>query len=219
MTADLDAPLGTAGSLVLDELMSVQWRHRPEPRRSARLLVADLPTGRLELSCNDEVTDVVATLDGEPVAALTEKALREQGIMFDGASGPGVELGKRRGTLTWRMRGSKLRPLGRQRWFQVELGDRSYSYFIDDLHHPLTRSSDPDGERCVVIGTRSTTLASKRGTDVPVEDQDTTRHSLNWFPTTTTAELVLAELLTMGMDTMSLRSLPAKLLLGSVDAD
>jgi hypothetical protein len=139
--------------------------------------------------------------------------------MWDGAPGPKVELGERQGTLTWRMRGSKLRPLGRQRWFQVELGDRSYSYFIDDLHHPLARSSDPDGERCVVIGTRSTSLASKRGTDVLLEDQDPTRHSLNWFPTTTTAELVLAELLTMGMDTMSLRSLPAKLLLGSVDAD
>jgi hypothetical protein len=64
MTVDLDAPLGTAGSLMLDELMSIHWRHRPEPRRTARLLVADLPTGRLQLSCNEAVDEAVATLDG-----------------------------------------------------------------------------------------------------------------------------------------------------------
>ena len=37
-------------------------------------------------------------------------------------------------------------------------------------------------------------------------------HSLNWLPQTTTAELVLAELMTMGMATLSLWSLPGKLL-------
>jgi len=209
---DLDAPLGVAGTVLLDELMSIEWRHRPEPRRAAVLLVADLPTGRLELSCNEAVNEVVATLDGVQVGRVHDVALREQWLMFDGATGPKIELGEVSGAITWRMRGSKLRPLGRTRWFQIELGDRSYSYWMDAFHHPLVRSATPDGERAVVIGMNGTSLASNGAKDMKLADLDPTKHTLNWFPETTTAEVVLAELMTMGMYTKSLWSLPGKLL-------
>lgn len=209
---DLDAPLGTAGTLMLDELMSIDWRHQPEPRRAARLLVADLPTGRLELSCNEAVDEVVASLDGVQVGRVHDEALVPQHLMWDGAPGPKVELGERSGTLTWRMRGSKLRPLGRTRWFQIELGDRSWSYWRDAFHHPLSRQATPDGERVVVIGINGTSMASNGAKDMPLSDLDPTRHTLNWLPQATTADLVLAELMTMGMATGSLWSLPGKLL-------
>lgn len=209
---DLDAPLGTEGTLMLDELMSIEWRHAPEPRRAAHLLVADLPTGRLELSCNEAVNEVVATLDGAQVGRVHDEALVPQYLMWDGAPGPKIELGDRSGTLTWRMRGSKLRPLGRTRWFQIELGDRSWSYWMDAFHHPLSRQATPDGDRVVLIGMNGTSLASNGAKDMDLNQLDPTRHTLNWLPQATTAELVLAELMTMGMATKSLWSLPGKLL-------
>ena len=208
---DLNAPLGTAGSLLLDELMSIEWRHRPEPRRAAPLLVAGLPTGRLELSCNQAVDEVVATLDGVPVGRVHDKALVPQDLMWDGAPGPRIELGERSGTLTWRMRGSKLRPLGRTRWMQLELDDgAAYSYFAHGLFHPLVRSATPDGERVVTVGVDN--LDPGDTEKVKVADLDTSRHTLTWLAQATTAELVLAELMTMGMATRSLWSLPGKLL-------
>lgn len=63
-----------------------------------------------------------------------------------------------------------------------------------------------------MIGTSGTTLASNGAKDMDPADLDSTKHSLNWLPQTTTAELVLAELMTMGMATLSLWSLPGKLL-------
>lgn len=212
MTTDLDAPLGAAGTLVLDELMSIEWRHHPEPRRAARLLVADLPTGRLELSCNAAVDEVVATLDGQQVGRVHDGAMLPEPFMWEGCPGPKLELGDRTGTLTWRMHGSKLRPLGRTRAIEIELGDRSYCFWKDAFHLPLSRQRTPGGERVVVVGTSGTTLASSGGRDIDLANLDSTRHSLNWLAQTTTAELVLAELMTMGMPTINLWSLPGKLL-------
>lgn len=206
---DLNAPLGTAGTLLLDELESIWWRHEPKPRRAARLLVADLPIGRLELTCNEAVDEVTATLDGRQVGRVHDIALRRQTIMWEGAPGPKLEVGDRVGALTWRMRGSKLRPLGRTRWFEVDLAGAPYSYYMKGFHHPLVRSATPDGDPVVVVGTSGTTLSTQGGQGVALDD---TKHTLNWFPQTTTAELVLSELLTMGMTTRDLWSLPGKML-------
>jgi len=195
---DLKAPLGTAGTLMLDELERIWWRHEPAPRRAARLLVADLPTGRLELSCNEAVDEVTATLDGERVGRVHDIALRRQGLMFDGAPGPKLKVGGRVGGLTWRMRGSKLRPLGRTRWFEVDLAGSPYSYCMKGFFQPLVRSATPDGDPVVMVGTSGIALTTKK---VKQAELDDTKHTLNWFPQTTTAELVLSELLTMGMTT------------------
>ncbi len=206
---DLDTPLGTAGTLLLDELESIWWRHEPTPRRAARLLVADLPTGRLELTCNEAVDEVTATLDGRQVGRVHDIALRRQGLMFDFAPGPKLEVGDRVGGLTWRMRGSKLRPLGRTRWFEVDLAGSPYSYYMKGFFHPLVRSATPEGDPVVVVGASGAVLTDK---NMKQMQQDDTKHTLNWFPQTTTAELVLAELLTMGMTTRDLWSLPGKML-------
>ncbi len=206
---DLDAPLGTAGTLLLDELESIWWRHEPTPRRAARLLVADLPTGRLELTCNEAVDEVTATLDGRQVGRVHDIALRRQGLMFDGAPGPKLEVGDRVGALTWRMRGSKLRPLGRTRFFEVDLAGSPYSYYMKGFLRPLVRSATPDGDPVVMVGTSGLAMTNE---PVKQSELDDTKHTLNWFPQTTTAELVLAELLTMGMTTRDLWSLPGKML-------
>ena len=70
-----------------------------------------------------------------------------------------------------------------------------------------------------MIGTSGTTLASNGAKDMDPADLDSTKHSLNWLPQTTTAELVLAELMTMGMATLSLWSLPGKLLHRAANGD
>lgn len=207
-------PLGTPGSVLLDELVSIHWRHAPEPRRAALLLAAGLPPGRLELRCNEAVDEVTATLDGVQVGRVYDPALRRQGIMFDQAPGPTIELGERSGPLTWRLRGSKLRPLGRTRWFHVDLAGQPYSYFIKEgFLNALVRSATPDGEPVVLIGEAGRDLSVGK---VVVKDLDETKHTLNWFAGTTVEELVLAELLTLGMTTRDLWSLPGKIIHAAV---